>query len=77
MATLKDSFAEGLENQIAIVLATSEYDGLSDRQKAEILALSCNRLIRTKWVDEHVIATDLMLIRHEKPEMFVVADVER
>ncbi|MEG3640615.1 hypothetical protein [Magnetococcus sp. PR-3] len=59
-----------LPGQVEEVLAGTEYNHISPAHKEQLVALIQDRLGRMKWVDEHVIATDLMLLQHEKPELF-------
>ncbi|MGN7613102.1 hypothetical protein ACQZV8_13575 [Magnetococcales bacterium HHB-1] len=59
-----------LEKDIHAVVCRNEYSHLSEQQREELKVRSLERLARTKWVDEHVIATDLMLIQYENPDIF-------
>nr|CRH06833.1 protein of unknown function [Candidatus Magnetococcus massalia] len=55
---------------IGEVLRKDEYQPLTDAQVEAITQQVTTRLGRMKWVDEHVIATDLMLLRIEQPSLF-------
>ncbi|WP_041641200.1 hypothetical protein [Magnetococcus marinus] len=66
MAFMNDELPE----QVRDLLEGQDYQQISEAHKDQLVTLIQQRLGRMKWVDEHVIATDLMLLQMEKPELF-------
>ncbi|MBF0124704.1 MAG: hypothetical protein HQL60_05145 [Magnetococcales bacterium] len=52
----------------------AEASGVTPAQRQTICDKTMQRLGRMKWVDEHVIATALLLLHHEQPELFTTSE---
>ncbi|WP_085442591.1 flavin reductase family protein [Magnetofaba australis] len=66
----KKAHLSDLRHQIDMVLGGPDYAQTSYEKRQELAEWLMDKLQRAKWVDEHVIATELYLLRHDHPERF-------
>lgn len=70
MSKLLDQARQDLIKKTMLILGGADYSAMTPEMKQTVADRVGDRIGRMKWVDEHVIATDLVVLRHQEPELF-------